>query len=52
MSADDFELGSLDNLDFDAAAQANAEALEQRDATAAELAQDAGDGCEGGACKI
>ena len=48
----EFELGDLDNLDFDAAAEANAEALAERDAQAAELAQDAGDGCEGGACKI
>jgi len=46
---DDF---NLDALDFDTAAAANQQALEQRDAEAAELAQDAGDGCEGGACKI
>lgn len=50
--ADDFELGGLDGLDFEAAAEANAAAMDQRDSEAAELAQDAGDGCEGGACKI
>lgn len=46
---DDF---NLDGLDFDSAAVANQQALDARDAEAAELAQDAGDGCEGGACKI
>lgn len=50
--SDEFELGGLDGLDFDAAEKANAQALDRRDAEMAELAQDAGDGCEGGACRI
>lgn len=51
--ADDFELGGLDDLDFESAQQANAEALAQRDSEAADFAQGGDDdGCAGGACKI
>jgi len=50
--SDEFELSGLDNLDFDAAAKANDDALTQRDNDAAKFAEDAGDGCESGACKI
>jgi len=50
----DFDSFDLDQLDFDSAAQVNAEKLAAADAQAAQDALMAldDDGCAGGACKI